>query len=197
MKKNKKYVKKIPFYKKKKFINYMLGLFIIVVMVGGGVGLWGETEEKVSYNDIDFVQTNYGWLAYMGDSSVIVTSDPGALSNVSLDFTDALYGIDTLKGKSKVYVSYNPIESSRQAITDFFNNIDLGYEVFACFEDNELCAEMPLKDCDDVDDETGVIIFKEAEEDNVYFEEGCFVVEGEDLLTITDKLVVDYYETKK
>ena len=197
MKQSRKFVKKIPFYKKQKFINYVLGMFIIVVMVGGGVGLWGESEEKVAYGDTEFVQSNYGWLAYYSDSSVIITSNPVELNNISLDFSDHLYGIDALMFEEKVYVSFNPIEDSRQAITDFFNNIDLGYEVFACFEDNELCTDMPLKTCDDVDDDTGVIVFREAEVDSVTYEGGCMIVEGEDLLTLTDKLVVDYYENKK
>ncbi len=197
MKRSRKFVRKIPFYKKKSFVNYVLGIFIIVVMVGGGVGLWGESEEKVSYGEVDFVQSNYGWLSYIGDSTVIIASNPLELNNVSLDFSDDLVGIDNLKSKSKVYVSYNPMDDNRAAISGFFNNIDLGYEVFACYEDNELCAEMPLKDCDDVDDSIGVIIFKEAENDRVEFVDGCMVIEGEDLLTLTDKMVVDYYENKK
>jgi len=53
---------------------------------------------------------------------------------------------------------------------------------------------MVLKDCDDAVDGIGVIMFKETNSSNsVTYSGNCLVIEGKDLLSVTDKLIVDYY----
>tara|TARA_Y100000310_G_C20683607_1_gene817599 strand:+ start:499 stop:1077 length:579 start_codon:yes stop_codon:yes gene_type:complete len=191
MKAKKVFRRKVPFYKKKEFMTYLVGLFIIVIMATSALSMWGGDEEGVEFDGMKFVDSGYGWQTYIGESKVTISSYPLDLENVSID--DVSFSSLNLMGK--LYFSINPYDSYQQAVYDFQANIDLFPNVvYSCYEDNDLCSDMPLKDCDDAMDGTGVVIFRETNSsDFVEFSGNCLVIEGKDLLKVTDKLILDYY----
>ena len=173
-------------------MNYLLGTIIILVMVGGGIGMWPDDQDKVEVDDREFVSTDYGWQAYYGDSKLVLTMNPldlnVSLANVDLGFLSRL---------SKVYLSINPYQDYRNAVYDFQYNVNLPQVVYSCYEDSELCSEMVIKTCDDASSSVGVVVFKESEEDRISLENNCLTIEGKDLLKVTDKLILSYYENKQ
>jgi len=191
MKPKKAFKRKVPFYKKKEFMTYGVGLFIIAIMVSSALSMWGGEEEGVEYGGFSFVETDYGWQAYNGNQKILISSYPELLENVTTDSVN----FGSLNLMSKIYFSINPYDGYQQALSDFQTNIEiLPNTVYACYEDNDLCADMVLKDCDDAVDGIGVIMFMETNSsDSVTFSGNCLVIEGKDLLSVTDKLIVDYY----
>tara|TARA_Y100000310_G_C20443476_1_gene697223 strand:- start:426 stop:890 length:465 start_codon:yes stop_codon:yes gene_type:complete len=153
--------------------------------------MWGGEEEGVEYGGLNFVETGYGWQAYSGSQRILISSYPELLENVTIDSVS----LGRLNLMSKIYISINPYDNYQQAFYDFQTNIEIFPQtVYACYEDNDLCSNMVLKDCDDAVDGTGVIMFRETNSsDSVTYEGDCLVIEGKDLLSVTDKLIVDYY----
>ncbi len=172
-------------------MTYAVGLFIIVIMVSSALSMWGGEEEGVEYAGLKFVETGYGWQAYSGSQKILISTYPELLENVTIDSVN----FGSLNLLSKVYISINPYDNYQQALYDFQTNIKiLPNTVYACYEDNDLCSEMVLKDCDDAVEGIGIIMFKETNSsDSVTYSGNCLVIEGKDLLSVTDKLIVDYY----
>jgi len=180
------------FYKKKQFLSILMGLFIISIMVFSVLyyGLDSTGQEKVSYKNLDFVQTTAGWQAYTDSGEkIVIMSNPDDVEhlNTSASFL-------SLNGLSKVYMSINPYDNVGAALQDFERNVHLSSPlVISCYEDNDRCADLPIKRCPDASPSVGVLIFKEANETVVTFENNCMTIEGKDLLKITDKLILDQY----
>jgi len=191
MRLKKNFKRKLPFYKRKEFMTYGVGLFIIVIMATSALSMWGGEEEGVEYGGLTFVETGYGWQTYIGNQKILISSYPELLENVTIDSVN----FGNLNLMSKIYISINPYDGYQQALNDFQSNIQiLPQTVYACYEDNDLCSDMVLKDCDDAVDGIGVIMFKETNSSNsVTYSGNCLVIEGKDLLSVTDKLIVDYY----
>ena len=92
---------------------------------------------------------------------------------------------------TKVYLSVNPQENIKYAINDLYNNFEFKQIALACYEDNEYCEDMPLKNCEDATAYIGVIVLSEANETKVSLDGNCLTIEGEDLLKIVDGVVVE------
>jgi len=191
VKSSKTIVKRVAFYKNKKVLTSLVGVFLIVLMMLSAVQL-GDEDETVSYNGLEFVQANNGWQTYTNDGTrVIVSSSPSSLVNETFAAVD-LSVFDRL---SKVYVSVDPYDSSLgYALYDLERSFAFVSDAHtACFEDSEACMDLPLKTCDDASISTGIIVLKEANETVVTLEGTCLTVEGKNLLTLVDKLILDQY----
>tara|TARA_Y100000310_G_scaffold325241_1_gene388439 strand:+ start:982 stop:1554 length:573 start_codon:yes stop_codon:yes gene_type:complete len=189
MKESYSFVKKIPFYKKKQFFTILIGLFFIMLMALSAVNIGMQNEEEgIEYEGLEFFQTSEGWEAYSVEDSITLVSNPETL-NLSLDYVN----LGVFEYLEKVYISTNLEDDIGYAMYDLERNLDFIKIVYACYEDSELCEDMPLKDCDDAVDGVGVIIFKEGEEDKVTQDGTCLNIEGKDLLKVTDNLILDYY----
>ena len=189
MKNSYTFVKKVPFYKKKQFFTILIGLFFIMLMALSAVNIgMNNEEETIEYGDLEFVQTSSGWKAYLEEGSLDLVYSPEFL-NLSLDSVN----LGVFEYLEKVYISFNPGDDLGYSLYDLERNLDFNKVVYACYEDSELCEDLPLKDCADAVDGVGVIIFKEGEEDKVSLEGSCLNIEGKDLLKVTDKLLLDYY----
>ncbi|MDP3728175.1 MAG: hypothetical protein Q8R18_01845 [bacterium] len=185
--------KKVSFFKNKKFLTILMGLFIISIMVFSVLysGLDTSGQEKVEYKGLEFVQTTQGWLAYTEDEQkILLSSNPGDLVDIS--FTPV--SLSFLSGIQKLYLSFNPAEDVSGALYDFQQNAAYsGAIVAACYEDGEFCTELPIKTCADVTSTIGVVLFREANESSVVLEGNCLTIQGKNLLSITDKLILDQY----
>jgi len=190
MKQSKYAGKKIPFYKKKQFLTYLIGIFIISIMVFSLISMGDNSGENIEYNNLKFTETTQGFLAYDDDGKpILILSNPEELKELETDNIK----INSLKRLSKIYISINPYDNYQNALYDF-NNIELfPPQVTSCYEDNDLCAELPLKTCEDATESIGVIIFKQDNETVLSLDDNCLTIQGKDLLKITDKLILDQY----
>lgn len=183
---------KESWYKNKKVLTSFLGIFLISVMVLSALGLNPDAEEKVVYKDMKFYHADTGkWQTFLADGKqVVVSTDPSAFAAMdvpSLDFS-------SLSSLQKLYISMNPQDSVQNAVYDIDFNLPLPPQTdLACYEDNDQCSTFPLKTCADATMTTGVILLRESNETSVSFEGNCWTIEGKDLLTLTDKLILDYY----
>jgi len=186
--------KKVSFWNNKKLLTVLMGLFIISIMVFSVLyyGLDSSGQKKVEYHGVSFVQTSLGWLGYTEDEQrIIILTNPEELKDISLDSSASFA---SFKDAAKVYVSFHPEDDISGALQDFQQNVVLsGYVTVACYEDSELCSELPIKNCNDATDTVGVILFQEAEENLVIFEGNCLTIQGKNLLMLTDKLILDSY----
>lgn len=185
--------KKVSLFSNKKFLTLLMGLFIISVMVFSVLyyGLDNSGQEKVEYKGLKFLETNIGWQAYTEENKrILILSDPRDLEEVSFDEVS----LDFLKNMQKIYLSVNPSDDISSILYDFQRNVDFsGSYVAACYEESELCAELPIKSCLDASANTAVVIFKEAEEDFINIEGNCLTIQGKNLLILTDRLILDQY----
>ena len=185
--------KKISLWKNKKFLTILMGLFIISIMVFSVLyyGLDTSGQAKVEYKGLEFIQTNQGWQTYTEEEKkILLLSDPRDLENVS-SFGVSL---DFLSAVGMLYLSFNPEEDVSGALYDFQVNVEYsGGLVAACYEESEACADVPIKTCADAGLGTGVILFKEANASSVVLEGNCLTIEGENLLLLTDRLILDQY----
>jgi len=184
--------KKKRIFTKQKVIMYLIGGFLIILMVGGAINMDGEESEAYEYNGVEFTLTNIGWLGYKGDKQIVLTQNPEVAKNVTVNGR----GFDTLNDISKIYISINPDDYLSNGLSEFSRNIQLEpVLITACFEDFEGCEDMPIKDCDDSSLGTGVIIFKEGEDNKIDFENNCLVVESKDgeMINVIDRLILEWY----
>ncbi len=189
--------KKITFWQNKKILTVLIGLFIISIMVFSvlNFGLDTSGQEEVEYKGLRFIKINQGWQTYTEDETkIVVLGDPRDLETVSFDAVSLSF-LQSIQIE-KIYLSFNPEQDVSGALYDFQMNIPLSAGlVAACYEESEACAEMPIKTCSDARVSSAVIVFREANETSVVLEGNCLTIEGKNLLSITDKVILDQYVT--
>lgn len=184
-----KHVKKQKFWKSKKLLPTLMGGFIISIMVFSVLGMWGGEEDQETYehNSIKFTNTDYGWIGYKDDQKITLSNNPAELENITIGYMP----VYTLNSLQKVYISLDYNERAARAEQLFEQNIKItATTVPACVEDSEICANMPLKDCKDATQTTGVIVFKESNETEVSLINNCLTIQGPELTRLVDKLVL-------
>ncbi|HIH14796.1 MAG: hypothetical protein QT08_C0009G0042 [archaeon GW2011_AR17] len=189
-----RYVEKaVPFYQNKKFLTILMGLFIISIMVFSVLyyGLDTNGQEKVEYNGLEFVQTTQGWLAYTEDEQrILLFGNPQDAEGLRFDAVSLSF----LSDVQKLYLSFNPDDDFSSALSDFQQNAGYsGALVVACSQEHELCGNLPIRTCADATSTIGVILFDQANESSVVLEGNCLTIQGKNLLSITDKLILDQY----
>ena len=186
--------KKESFWTRKKVYTLLMGLFFISLMVFSVLyyGLDNTNQKKVTYRGLTFSQTSLGWQAYTDDNQrILLQSDPSTLDAENISSTVDFSFVSSLQ---KIYMSFNPEDDVSAAITDFQQNKPGSASLAAaCYEDSEPCAELPLKTCEDATSTVGVILLKQGDVDTVSLDGNCLVIEGKNLLTIVDQLVVETY----
>ncbi|HLC22742.1 MAG TPA: hypothetical protein VJJ79_03135 [Candidatus Nanoarchaeia archaeon] len=184
--------KKEVWYKQKKFLTIALGIFLISIMVLSAVNLNTDAEEEVTYGGHTFVQTSFGWQTYLDSGQqLFLTTNPEDLASVFVPAVD-FSRFSTLQ---KVYVGVNMYDDVQPAVYDLQRDISLPAQTdIACYEDNDLCANYPLKTCEDASFTVGVIQLQQANETLVQQKGNCLLIQGKDLLMLTDKLILDYYD---
>lgn len=184
--------RKLPFYKNtKKLVTIGIAVFFIFIMATSVIELYFSNRQKedvYEYNSIKFVNTGNGWLAYLKDGRpLFIVSNPKDLENTTI----TPLNIASLNYAEKIYLSYNPKERNRIALSEFLREIKFTPRiVYACPEDNELCFKLPLKTCNDATSTAPIILMKEANETSVTFINSCLTIQGKDLTKIVDKLIL-------
>lgn len=169
------------FFKSKKFLTYLIGFFIIMIMVLSAMDLWQGSKESYVYHNVKFTksdeQTGF-WVAYVNSNQVGLAYSPSELENVSdVDFS-------SFNSLDKIYLSTDNPLANYKAMDYFKKRLPLSpAKTLACTPESENvtdCDQLPLKDCNDADAGTGVVIFKRSENFTKSFVSNtCLVLEGE------------------
>ncbi len=180
--------KSISFFKSKKFLTSLIGIFIILLMVLSALDLWKGSGESYVYHGTKFSKEDLGWSAYIGSNKVTLSYNPKELEDTSdVSFSN-------LNSVQKIYLSTdNPLAMYRSM--DYFRNrIPLSpAKAMACVPEASNvseCEQLPLKDCNDANDNIGVVVFKRSENITIHsISSSCLLVEGnnEDLAKVIDK----------
>jgi len=172
---------------------YLMGFFLIALMIGSSITMRGEEFDRVEYNGVKFQEVEGGWIGYRGEERILLTNNPNELAEVSIKGE----GFDQLNSLSKLYLSLNPDDRIQNALYEyeFSQNIRIEPPMFnSCFKDFEGCEDLPIKTCEDASSVTGVIIFKTGENNTINFKNNCLVVEGkeDEIVSVVDSLVLKW-----
>ena len=177
--------------RKKLYVGF-LGFMIIAIMVGSALVFWNDEENaegSYDYKGLKFANTDAGWVAYKADNTQVwIMTNPAELANMTVPYVNTAM----LRTYSKLYVTYNPKERVKVALNQFFKNIPVPQLVVpACTVDIDECKDSPIKNCTDAGNGVGVLLFKEANETSVTFNNDCLVIQGKELTKIVDKIILE------
>jgi hypothetical protein len=181
------------FFSKKRIIMYLIGGFLILLMVGSVLNMDGEKKETYEYNGIKFIRADIGWIGYLNDKPITLANSPEVIKDIRVYGE----GFKNLNSLGKIYLSVNPTDYLISGLSEFSRNIQLEPALIpACFEDVAGCEERPIKDCDDSNVFTGVMIFKTGDNNTINFKNNCLVVEAKkgDMVKVIDRLILEWYE---
>ncbi len=174
---------------KKKYYVISIGLFFMLIMISSALNMHNEEEDVVEYKGHKFVKADNGWLTYLeNEKPVIVLNNPDELKNLSINYVN----LNLFNYLQKIYITYNPKERVRKALQEFSRELKFTPLMLpACTVDVPECSNLPLKDCNSTSSNIGVILFREANESNVYMDNNCLVIEGKELDKVVDKLILE------
>lgn len=177
---------------KKKILTYVLVLFIAFIMVSSIIGFiqtgTGDNANFYEYKGNRYIAQGNGWLTYIENKPIVLSYGPVDLEQINPGFD-----LNQIVFADKVYLSFNPAENIQRAIIDLTKNINFNKPLInSCFSDSELCANLPLKTCEDASIDTVVILLKESNKTEISFENNCLAIEGESdfIIRVIDKLVL-------
>lgn len=172
----------------------VMAIFIVVIMVISVIGfviVSSMPSNRFNYKGYVFSEYDGRWVSYYSGKKISLSYDPRLLEDELINGFVSLSDFNV----EKIYVVSDPRENVYLVKREFFNNIGQFLEarlVNACDEDLEVCRDLPIKSCSDVDDDIGVILFEESDNNEVSYVDGCLVIRGrgEGLIRKVDKLVL-------
>lgn len=178
----------------KRMFPILIGTMIILIMVLSVLDLNKNDGEKLKYNGYKFVKINNKWVTYINNNPIYFDYPPNDLGLINADVK-----YESLLQASKIYISFDQEQPglllpARELMQD--KNI-LGFAgqlIIACPVDSEACKtqNLPLKNCNDADGSTGIILLTYLNESSVMFSNNCLELKGshDDLIKIINKLVL-------
>lgn len=176
-------IKHTPWYKNKKFLVSIIGIFIIGIMVLSSVNIFREEDasKKIKYNDRIFYKQDTQWMTYINDKPVLFFNNPYDVQNITIpDFNFKL---------SKLYIAYNPADIESEGfivnrIAAVLNYFSLK-PVLACYNETD-CPDIPIIDCSKDDS----LYLEYSNDTKIYIENKCLVLKGtiDSQLKYTDKI---------
>jgi hypothetical protein len=173
---------------KQQKLTAIIGLFIISIMVLSVLNSYGDNEEEnYTYQGLKFYNTEAGWIANTNTQTITIISNPKDLENISINYIP----LNIMNSMEKIYLSINPEDQNREALFEFNRGLKLTPRIVtACYEDNDQCIDSPLKTCEDSTENVGVIVMKESNVTEVSLKYNCLTIQGENLLQLVDKLIL-------
>ena len=162
-------IKKVKWYKDKRILVYLMGFFIILIMIASVLNI-GEKEEKQKYNNYVFTKTERGWLTYVNNQAIMFNYLPQELEDITIPSLNL--------NSKKVYILIDPEEITiqdyniqRLIYTLRYLNINT---FLACSKETN-CPDIPIIDCSNPN---FVFYFKLSNETKTYKENNCLILEG-------------------
>ena len=79
--------KQIRWYKNKKILTYIIGLFIVSIMILSVLNIGKndtDNTESYTYNGFKFIKVSNGWLTYVDNKQLILAYGPRELEDIYL-----------------------------------------------------------------------------------------------------------------
>lgn len=162
-------------------------------MSGVGYMAGGDSEKVVKYNGYKFSKAEGGFMTYVDGKKIVLYNNPNELTNTTTGFAD----FNELNSAEKIYVSVNPEDNLGNYLFglqyNLLNNLK-PKKVSACYVDNELCKELPLKDCKDASARIKVILIRKGDT-KIEYKDNCLIIQGKDeeLVKFIDKLILNMF----
>ncbi|MFT4305042.1 MAG: hypothetical protein ACMXX8_03035 [Candidatus Woesearchaeota archaeon] len=174
----------------------MIGGITIFIMLGGGLGIFasniGLNENVVPYNEHNFELTQRGWQLRLNNERYYFTHHPLEVENINS--SNEIF--DKLKEKNNILLSFDPNSVYFDIISDsqFYLSEKLskqGKNIAQGFS-NESNYNVPIINCDNADENTLVILFKDGEKEIIVMEDNCikaYSSYGEGFPLISNKIL--------
>ena len=182
--------------KRKRRNRMMIGGITIFVMLGGGLGIFasniGLSENVVPYNEHNFELTQRGWQLRLNNERYYFTHHPLEVENINP--SNEIF--DKLKETNNILLSFDPNSIYFDIMSDsqFYLSEKLSKQGKSLGQgfSNESNYNVPIINCDNADENTLVILFKEGEEEIIEIEENCikaYSSYGEGFPLIANKMI--------
>ena len=166
---------------------------MISSIAGFIVGSPLDNGEKIEHNGYTFILTDRGYLTYLGDNQVLISSDP---RNVQLykgleDFT-----LEKLNSANRIYLTFNPSDNLQSSFAYFDANIRprlIKSITAACTTDSPGCEDLPIITCEDATANNIVIQIESSEFSSITFNNNCLLLQGNQfsLPILFDSIILD------
>ncbi len=164
-------MKKIPFYKSKRFLTSLFGIFIISIMLLSVLNVYETKDESnnIEYNGELFTNNGNYWILNLNGNNLYFLYNPLELKGI--DLFD--YNLN-----NKIYLAYDPVDLNNELFviresTNLLNYMNVK-PVISCYEEKD-CPDIPLVNCNDYD---SIILKYNENKTNIYKEGRCLVLEG-------------------
>lgn len=145
-------------------------------MVMSVIGFTWESQEPnvYEYNNNKFYKTESGWILQKDNKQYLFNYKIKDLENITIPYFN-------LK-RDKLYILFDPTEKDTTMDYVIFKLISTlrnqnSMTILACVKE-ENCPDIPIKNCNDPD---AMIYFKKGTDSNVYVDNNCLVLEGDDI----------------
>ncbi|MGM5485180.1 MAG: hypothetical protein ACQEP1_04900 [Nanobdellota archaeon] len=180
--------------KRKRTSRMFFGIFTIIVMVGGGVGIFannmGNNNEETGYNDFSFTRTREGWITEIDGREMAFTSHPLELEryNVSDDVAD------TIRGSKGVILTNDPSSRLRNDIARAQQNLKKKTAINMRNAFNtESEYDVPVIGCANSTEEVPVIVFEQGNSSEIT-KDDCIHVRSataSDFMRLSERIVYE------
>ncbi|MFW6383157.1 MAG: hypothetical protein ACOCZQ_00780 [Nanoarchaeota archaeon] len=170
--------------KKKPLIskNALMGIFIVILMVGSGMGLMlgrnSPNEQGGNYNDHNFVKTQNGYATEYKGEMMEFRYLPDAVDNINVTGQT----LEILDNSRALYITFNPddeniqnIEVARMQIERQFQKLDK-YVGTGIMKNSTAYKNYPGVTCANASQQAPVMLLKSAETTGIEREEGCITL---------------------
>ena len=173
----------------------LMALIIIFLMVFSVLGfvVVRETEgERIQYKQKTFSKANDKWLTYIDNKPLVISSSPKDLEQIQ---TPKVF-LNDLNSAQKIYISKNYKETANYMQIELFGNLQQFLNtplINSCSEENEQCPNIPIKTCKDATVQQKVILFKQSQEQEIFYTENCLIIQGnnQEITKKIDKLLLN------
>ncbi|MBI2663170.1 hypothetical protein HYX15_01415 [Candidatus Woesearchaeota archaeon] len=181
------------FYRNKKTLTIILGLFIIGTMVLSMFaysGSYSSGENYYDYNGYKFIQTENGFLTYIDKNPIEFNFGPQEVEYLQATVDLRSQNFNSL---DKVYLSFSPSDNLYSVVKEFVRFIPLNQNyIISCPSDIAGCENLPIKTCEDANDKVGVIQFELSDKTEMITKDTCMTVKGTQLsmIMLIDKIAL-------
>ncbi|MEK6826208.1 MAG: hypothetical protein AABX08_02990 [Nanoarchaeota archaeon] len=175
---------------KKKIV---LPLFIVALMVfsifGVVIGSFSNDQiETFKFNGYRFTYDGTIWFTHINNQRLEFTTDPRQLEGFYIGDI-----INKISNHNKVYLSVNPednIEQEKNIFIAILSGLFNKPIIRACPSDNQLCENLPLKDCSDSIPEKELVIKLEKGDNLIQEDVSCIAILGDRnyFVTVLEKI---------
>ena len=170
--------------KKIKRNQWVVGIVLVFLMLFSvlGYAFGGKSDgenEKVTYNEFEFLGQNGFWYTQIGNFEFVFDYNPNEVEKqeAELNYVNEYY-------EKPLYLS----SENSKASSEIYNNLNRFVLRMqnACTEDQECEGNLPVKTCED-----NFIIIKKSNETKLYQNESCVFIEApeEELVKLTDEFL--------